>query len=152
MMADILFSSTTLENWIREFNKFAPSIKVQSYYANKADRPMLRQTLLETQGSKEEGGWEVLIATYALASQGDEKDRKFFRKIGWNVRTLLSCYNRVLTVMPSAACSTRAMRSRTTKASATRPCSSSKPDGACFSPALLCRTIFRNLSYVLCSV
>lgn len=30
-------------------------------------------------------GWEVLITTYNLA-QGDEKDRKFFRRIPWDVR------------------------------------------------------------------
>lgn len=29
--------------------------------------------------------WEVLITTYNLAV-GDERDKKFFRKIAWNVR------------------------------------------------------------------
>lgn len=45
---------------------------------------MLRQTLLDTLRSKVEDGWEVLITTYALA-QGDERDRKFFKRVNWEV-------------------------------------------------------------------
>ena len=79
-------SSSTLENWCREFARFAPSISVQTYYAGKGERSQLREMLLGTQmctnGRGE--GWEVLITTYTLA-QGDDRDRKFFRKINWNV-------------------------------------------------------------------
>jgi SWI/SNF-related matrix-associated actin-dependent regulator 1 of chromatin subfamily A len=59
---------------------------VQTYYAGKEERIYLRQTLLDTQRSTNasELGWEVLITTYAL-SQGDERDRKFFRHIDWDV-------------------------------------------------------------------
>lgn len=78
--------SSTLENWCREFAKFAPTISVQTYYAGKEERPMLRQTLLDTTRAKVKDGWEVLITTYALA-QGDERDRKFFKRIPWEVRT-----------------------------------------------------------------
>ncbi|EGN99884.1 hypothetical protein SERLA73DRAFT_106751 [Serpula lacrymans var. lacrymans S7.3] len=81
----IIVPSSTLENWCREFARFAPSISVQTYYAGKEDRPMLRQTLLDTQRSsnKNGSGWEVLITTYNLA-QGDDRDRKFFRKVQWD--------------------------------------------------------------------
>lgn len=53
---------------------------------------MLRQMLLDTQRSKLDDGWEVLITTYALA-QGDDRDRKFFRKVEWEVspHTVLCC-------------------------------------------------------------
>jgi len=77
--------SSTLENWCREFAKFAPTISVQTYYAGKEERPMLRQTLLDTARTKVKDGWEVLITTYALA-QGDERDRKFFKRVPWVVR------------------------------------------------------------------
>ncbi|TFK44749.1 SNF2 family N-terminal domain-containing protein [Crucibulum laeve] len=81
----IVVPSSTLENWCREFARFAPSISVQTYYAGKDERPMLRQTLLDTQRSKSKTGegWEVLITTYNLA-QGDGYDRKFFRRVDWN--------------------------------------------------------------------
>jgi len=43
---------------------------------------MLLGTQMCTNGRGE--GWEVLVTTYALA-QGDDRDKKFFRKINWNV-------------------------------------------------------------------
>ena len=84
--ADLLLwrSSSTLENWCREFQRFAPDIKFNTYYGAKDDRPALRQELLESMASKVDDGWEVLITTYNLA-QGDDKDRKFFRRIAWDV-------------------------------------------------------------------
>lgn len=85
-----LHSSSTLENWCREFARFAPSISVQTYYAGKEERIELRQTLLDSQRCKSRNGegWEVLITTYNLA-QGDDRDRKFFRRVGWDVSGLL---------------------------------------------------------------
>lgn len=82
-------SSSTLENWLREFKNFAPTISVVPYYAGKEERPQLRQELLETQAStrKDGHGWEVLVTTYNLA-QGDERDRKFFKRIEWDVRIM----------------------------------------------------------------
>ena len=41
---------------------------------------MLNSTVV----TKKSGGWNVLITTYNLA-QGDDHDRKFFRKIEWDV-------------------------------------------------------------------
>ncbi|PFH51523.1 hypothetical protein AMATHDRAFT_58959 [Amanita thiersii Skay4041] len=81
----VVVPSSTLENWCREFARFAPSISVQTYYAGKEERVHLRQTLLDSQlsNSKSGDGWEVLITTYNLA-QGDERDRKFFRRIEWD--------------------------------------------------------------------
>ncbi|KAF9070555.1 P-loop containing nucleoside triphosphate hydrolase protein [Rhodocollybia butyracea] len=64
----IVVPSSTLENWCREFGRFASSVAIQ--------------TLLDTQRRKQEDGWDVLITTYNLA-QGDS-DRKFFRRIEWD--------------------------------------------------------------------
>lgn len=60
-----------------------------AYYAGKEERPRLRQDLLESQAStsKTGAGWEVLVTTYNLA-QGDDRDRKFFRRVEWDVSTL----------------------------------------------------------------
>ncbi|KAJ7178482.1 SNF2 family N-terminal domain-containing protein [Mycena crocata] len=81
----VVVPSSTLENWCREFARFAPSIAVQTYYAGKEERVELRQTLLDTQRCKSQTGigWEVLITTYNLA-QGDDRDRKFFRRVEWD--------------------------------------------------------------------
>ncbi|KAG6845934.1 hypothetical protein H0H87_000740 [Tephrocybe sp. NHM501043] len=81
----VVVPSSTLENWCREFARFAPTISVQTYYAGKEERVELRQTLVDTQRCKSasDDGWEVLITTYNLA-QGDDRDRKFFRRIDWD--------------------------------------------------------------------
>ncbi|RXW25623.1 hypothetical protein EST38_g264 [Candolleomyces aberdarensis] len=81
----IVVPSSTLENWCREFARFAPAVQVQTYYGGKEERPALRQTLSETMKARSRTGegWEVLITTYNLA-QGDDRDRKFFRKIDWD--------------------------------------------------------------------
>ncbi|KAJ7072728.1 SNF2 family DNA-dependent ATPase [Mycena amicta] len=79
----IVVPSSTLENWCREFARFAPSIAIQTYYAGKEERSELRETLLDTQRCRSRDGWEVLITTYALV-EGDERDRRFFRRIAWD--------------------------------------------------------------------
>ncbi|KAG7098642.1 hypothetical protein E1B28_000558 [Marasmius oreades] len=80
----VVVPSSTLENWCREFARFAPSVSIQTYYAAKEERVHLRHTLMETQQHqrKDGKGWDVLITTYNLA-QGDG-DRKFFRQIDWD--------------------------------------------------------------------
>lgn len=63
---------------------------IETYYGNKNDRPLIREKLLRTQLGKDTRkgkNWEVLITTYNLAV-GDVLDKKFFRKIPWNVRCL----------------------------------------------------------------
>ncbi|KAI0743919.1 SNF2 family N-terminal domain-containing protein [Daedaleopsis nitida] len=80
----IVVPSSTLENWCREFQKFAgDNINVETYYADKNDRPKLRDMLNNSVVTKKAGGWNVLITTYNLA-QGDDHDRKFFRRIEWD--------------------------------------------------------------------
>ncbi|KAL5485428.1 FUN30 [Sanghuangporus weigelae] len=82
----VVVPSSTLENWCREFERFAPSITIETYYGNKNDRPFLRDKLQRTyvgKESKKGKNWEVLITTYNLAV-GDSLDKKFFRRIPWN--------------------------------------------------------------------
>lgn len=59
-------------------------MNVETYYADKGDRPKLRDMLNNNVATRKPGGWNVLITTYNLA-QGDDHDRKFFRRIEWDV-------------------------------------------------------------------
>lgn len=79
----IIVPSSTLENWVRELDRFAPEIKVQTYYGNQKDRTDLRATLVDK--ADKPMGWEVLVTTYNLA-QSSDLDRKFLRRIDWDVR------------------------------------------------------------------
>ncbi|QRW21745.1 ATP-dependent DNA helicase [Rhizoctonia solani] len=84
----VVVPSSTLENWAREFAKFAPSIRVATYYGNQKDRAGFRDEYkravrrAERMGIERDDvdpGWDVLITTYQLA-QGAEPDRKFLSK------------------------------------------------------------------------
>ncbi|KZV95177.1 hypothetical protein EXIGLDRAFT_644468 [Exidia glandulosa HHB12029] len=76
----IVVPSSTLENWVRELERFAPEIKVQTYYGGQKDRTDLRATLVDK--ADKPMGWEVLVTTYNLA-QSSDLDRKFLRRIDW---------------------------------------------------------------------
>ena len=81
----IIVPSSTLENWCREFDRFAPSIKWVTYYDDQKTREKLRMDLRDDDGSPY--GWEVLITTYDLAC-GNSKDSKFLRKFDWELSNL----------------------------------------------------------------
>ncbi|KAG8933843.1 hypothetical protein FRC03_004948 [Tulasnella sp. 419] len=74
----VIVPASTLENWVREFERFAPGISVQTYYGAQNERSELRYQLLANRS------WDVLVTTYNLA-QGSDLDRKFFKKIEWEV-------------------------------------------------------------------
>ncbi|KAM9888306.1 hypothetical protein OXX69_013087, partial [Metschnikowia pulcherrima] len=65
----VVVPSSTLENWLREFQKFCPSMVVQAYYGSQAEREDLRYELAET-------SYDVLVTTYNLAT-GAAPDFKF---------------------------------------------------------------------------
>ncbi|KAG8751888.1 hypothetical protein FRC12_012223 [Ceratobasidium sp. 428] len=84
----VIVPSSTLENWAREFAKFAPSIRVATYYGSQKDRAGFRDEYKRAVRRAErmgvdkdqvDPGWDVLITTYQLA-QGAELDRKFLSK------------------------------------------------------------------------
>lgn len=73
----IVVPSSTLENWLREFEKFCPKLRVFPYYGSQAEREELRYTLEDT--SK----YDVLVTTYNLAA-GAKVDQSFLAKRGFN--------------------------------------------------------------------
>ncbi|ORX36499.1 SNF2 family N-terminal domain-domain-containing protein [Kockovaella imperatae] len=71
----IFVPASTLENWVREFEKFCPDIDVQSYYGTQAERADLRDTI-KRQFRK--GKLQVVLASYTQVAAAD--DLSFFRK------------------------------------------------------------------------
>ncbi|OBA21985.1 hypothetical protein METBIDRAFT_40318 [Metschnikowia bicuspidata var. bicuspidata NRRL YB-4993] len=67
----VVVPSSTLENWLREFQKFCPEMVVQAYYGLQAEREDLRYELVDTE-------FDVLVTTYNLAT-GGASDFKFLR-------------------------------------------------------------------------
>ncbi|GHJ86885.1 hypothetical protein NliqN6_3287 [Naganishia liquefaciens] len=71
----IIVPSSTLENWVREFQKFSPQIDVRTYYGSQNERFNLRD---EYRAMADNDELEVLLTTYDMAWKPD--DNKFLRK------------------------------------------------------------------------
>lgn len=75
----VVVPSSTLENWLREFKKFCPELKIEPYYGSQQERADLRDILEEN-----EGQYDVIVTTYNLAS-GNKYDVSFLKNRGFNV-------------------------------------------------------------------
>lgn len=74
----VVVPSSTLENWLREFEKFCPDLVVVPYYGTQQERADQRYELEDT--SK----YDVLVTTYNLAT-GNKYDQNFLRSCKFNV-------------------------------------------------------------------
>ncbi|CAL9733969.1 ATP-dependent helicase Fun30p [Monosporozyma servazzii] len=75
----IVVPSSTLENWLREFKKFCPALKIEPYYGSQQERAELREMLENAHGQ-----YDVIVTTYNLAA-GNKYDVSFLRNRGFNV-------------------------------------------------------------------
>ena len=69
----VIVPGSTLENWLRELAYFAPALTVMPYYGSQAERPELRQRIID-----EKESIDVIVTTYDMAVKPD--DNKFLRK------------------------------------------------------------------------
>ena len=70
----IVVPSSTLENWLREFQMFSPDLHVEPYYGKKTQRED-QQYQIEAAGSSV----KVIVTTYQIAA--NEKDNQWLRKL-----------------------------------------------------------------------
>lgn len=75
----VVVPSSTLENWLREFQKFAPALKIEPYYGSLQEREELRD-ILESNSGK----YDVIVTTYNLAA-GNKYDVSFLKNRNFNV-------------------------------------------------------------------
>lgn len=73
----IVVPSSTLENWLREFEKFSPTLKVIPYYGSLDEREELRSVLYE------DDDYDVVITTYNLTV--GKIDGPFLQTLNFNV-------------------------------------------------------------------
>ncbi|KAL1974496.1 hypothetical protein VTN31DRAFT_4700 [Thermomyces dupontii] len=74
----VIVPSSTLENWLREFQKFCPTLEVMPYYAKQHERAELRETI---ESNREQ--FNVVITTYTVAKSRD--DARFLRSLDFCV-------------------------------------------------------------------
>ena len=68
----IVVPGSTLENWLREFHTFCPSLTVMSYYGTQPERDEFQEEIRVKKPY-------VIVTTYTIATQ--KSDRKFFSKL-----------------------------------------------------------------------
>ncbi|KAK9448778.1 SNF2 family N-terminal domain-containing protein [Limtongia smithiae] len=74
----VVVPSSTLENWLREFNRFCPSLNVEPYYGTQKERQDVRMYL-----SDPDNKFDMLVTTYNLAC-GSPLDCSFLRNFKFN--------------------------------------------------------------------
>jgi SWI/SNF-related matrix-associated actin-dependent regulator of chromatin subfamily A containing DEAD/H box 1 len=72
----IVVPSSTLENWLREFEKFSPTLKVVPYYGSMDEREELKSVLYEDD-------YDVVVTTYNLTT--GKNDAVFLQSLNFNV-------------------------------------------------------------------
>jgi SWI/SNF-related matrix-associated actin-dependent regulator 1 of chromatin subfamily A len=75
----VVVPSSTLENWLREFNRFCPTMAIEPYYGTQNERADMREQLINS-GMK----FDVLVTTYNLAC-GSKMDHGFLKSQNFNV-------------------------------------------------------------------
>ncbi|KAJ5555609.1 Helicase C-terminal [Penicillium sp. DV-2018c] len=74
----IVVPSSTIENWLREFQKFCPTLSVMPYYAGLNERANIRDEIEERRDEI-----NVVITTYTIAKA--KTDAKFLRDMDFTV-------------------------------------------------------------------
>ncbi|KAI8878587.1 hypothetical protein K501DRAFT_228178 [Backusella circina FSU 941] len=77
----IVVPSSTIENWVREFGRFAPKLQVRTYHGSQSERASLQIELVD-----EYDDYQVLVTTYNIATS-NESDRTFLRRL--NCQTMI---------------------------------------------------------------
>jgi SWI/SNF-related matrix-associated actin-dependent regulator 1 of chromatin subfamily A len=77
----VVVPSSTIENWVREFSRFAPKLEVRTYHGSQAERAALRAELLD-----EYDDYQVIVTTYNIATS-NENDRLFLKRL--NCQTMI---------------------------------------------------------------
>ncbi|KAK6505440.1 SWI SNF-, matrix-associated actin-dependent regulator of chromatin, subfamily a, containing DEAD H box [Arthrobotrys musiformis] len=78
----VVVPPSTLENWLREFQRFCPTLKVEPYYGSLEERQEMREALDANQD------FNVIITTYNMfqgTSRNNKMDQGFLRKWSYNV-------------------------------------------------------------------
>ncbi|KAH8676834.1 SNF2 family N-terminal domain-containing protein [Tricladium varicosporioides] len=70
----VVCPGSTLENWLRECNRFAPQLMVEPYHGLQKERAEMAETILENRSQI-----NVVVTTYDMAAK--KEDNKFMRRL-----------------------------------------------------------------------
>ncbi|KAJ3111682.1 hypothetical protein HDU96_005466 [Phlyctochytrium bullatum] len=73
-------TAQVIKNWIREVEKWCPSLEAVAYYGSQAERAELREEIYENNP-------DIVVTTYNVAT-GQKEDKSFLRKHGFSTMIL----------------------------------------------------------------
>jgi len=76
----VVCPGSTLENWLREFQKFSPHLTVEPYHGAQKDRPDMANDILNNRETT-----NVVVTTYDMAAK--KEDNKFMKRLRPDVST-----------------------------------------------------------------
>jgi len=88
----IIVPASVLDNWLREFEKFCPTMNVLKYHGSQAARQEIKSELRaylpkkkgSSKWSKFQKRLDVVLTTFSYFSSEKSDDRGFLRKFDWN--------------------------------------------------------------------
>ncbi|OLY85802.1 ATP-dependent helicase fft3 [Smittium mucronatum] len=73
----IICPTSTLDNWLKEFSKFSPKLKIKCYYGNQDERRRMAYKI-----EKRGVNFDVLLSTYNVATS-NKTDRALLKKVAF---------------------------------------------------------------------
>jgi SWI/SNF-related matrix-associated actin-dependent regulator 1 of chromatin subfamily A len=86
----VVCPASTLENWLREFQKFSPQLQVEPYHGSQKERVEMSETILANRDQV-----NVVVTTYEMAA--NKNDNKFMRKLRADVSHSIRLLSATLT-------------------------------------------------------
>lgn len=72
----IIVPTSTMDNWLREFERFCPTLEVVGYHGTQSERFEMREDMLADDAEE----FNVVVTTYNIAT-GQKDDRSFLKKL-----------------------------------------------------------------------
>jgi len=90
----VVVPNSTITNWVREFERWAPSLRVVPFYGEKTAREVIKQFELFHRGKSSGNGntnakFHVLVTTYEALTTGKDFTPVFKNQPRWEVRNIL---------------------------------------------------------------
>jgi SWI/SNF-related matrix-associated actin-dependent regulator of chromatin subfamily A member 5 len=76
----IVVPKSTLSNWMAEFKRWAPTLKVIKFHGNKQERQQIAEEILQPGQRDEERSWHVAVTTYEVCNM----DTIVLNKFAWS--------------------------------------------------------------------
>ena len=75
----VMVPKSTLSNWMNEFKRWCPDLRVVRFHGSKEERAEIIQDVLQPGAAHEKRGWDVVVTTYEVVNM----EKGPLTKIAW---------------------------------------------------------------------